>query len=346
MEELLKTISKSDLLTEETIEKIKEHLASAEKKAEDKAKKVLEAKYRSDMSRLMAATDAMITDGIKQAVLEMREDRSALRRATAKAARAQTLAEQRARASAKAAVTLVESVVEERVKEEIREFSESRRLYNRRNAKALREAQARSDRDREAFAKRGAIVLETLVEKMLRPHLAQLHEDINEAKKLDFGRRIMEAFEAEFTAKHFKANKMFRALSKKTAGLQKQLAEARSSAARQVAEANEAAAAAKKQSAKLVESIERSKKMNACLASLTGEPRKQMRTLLEGVATKNIEKTFKQFLPEVVKAAGREKLAGGTPRIELREGNKAAPSRVVNEMDRDLVELRRRSGIV
>lgn len=346
MDELIKMLTKSDVLSEETIEKVKEHLALAESAAEKRAEKKLASKYKADMTRMMVAAEAMIAEGIKKSVTELAEDRNNLRRATAKASRAQALAEKRARASSKVALDLLEAALSKNLQKEISEFHADRKAQGRAHAKRLRESQAAAAADREAFAKRGAVVLETLVENLVRPHLKQLHEDIAEAKKVDFGRRLFEAFEADFLARHFKADKHLRGLTNKVAALTKELAESKKSATKELTEAREAARTAQKRAKRLAEQSERREKVGALLSNLTGDARKQMKTLLENAATQNLEKTYKQFLPEVLSAPGRVKLApGAKPRLELREGNKSE-GKASEGTDRDLMDLRRRITVV
>jgi hypothetical protein len=236
----------------------------------------------------------------------------------------------------------MEAGLTKNLRKEISEFHADRKAQGRAHAKRLREAQASAAADREAFAKRGAVVLETLVENLLRPHLKQLQEDIAEAKKVDFGRRLYEAFEADFLTRHFKSDKHLRGLTNKVAALTKELAESKKAAAKEITEARDAARTAQKRAKRLAEANERREKVGSLLANLTGDARKQMKTLLENAATQNLEKTYKQFLPEVLSVSGRVKLApGAKPRLELREGNRSAVE-APEGTDKDLQDLRRR----
>jgi hypothetical protein len=348
MDEFLKKLLESELLNEETAQALRKHLSEIESRAEERAAKKLEEKYRTDMARLMRATELMVEDGVTSAVKEMAGERSELRRLGAKAAKAiaeaDANAERRLRRQAKA----LEVAMEGSLRKELEEFRESRKAERASVVKRLREMQLRSERDSDTFVKRGAVVLETIVEKMLKGQLKELREDIVAAKRSDFGRRIMEAFDAEFRTKFFRADREASKVARAYAATKKKLAEAEMRASKALKEANSRASAAEAKAARLIESADRAKTRAQLLGKLSGDQRKHMGVLLEGHRG-DLREAFKKFLPTVLsegKPAGRDRLVRGPkPRLELREGNRAERSGARPDVvDAELIQLRKLAG--
>lgn len=126
--------------------------------------------------------------------------------------------------------------------------------------------------------------LDSFLEVRLTSEFEELKEDMEEVRKLEFGRELYEAFAQVWTKRFVDED-----------SVEAQL--------RQVSE--ELAATKQKitEGAKQKEALERKIKFNEVLKPLAGRPREVMEMLLQNVATSDLESGYKTFLPRVVKEA-------------------------------------------
>lgn len=351
MEELLKKLLESELLDAETAEAIKRKISEVESAAEARATKRLEGTYRDDKQKLVAAMDLMIAEGLRTAVEEFARERKSLGRLAAKAAKEAATANRRADEALARKAAALQIMLEENIKKEIAEFRQDRKAERAAVVKVVREARHKADRDREAFIKRGAVVLETVIEDMLGKKVKELAEDIKAARRNDFGRRIFESVAAEFRSTFYNENAEARKLARALAATRKRLAVVESTAKVAVEAAKKEATKAASESKRLREQAERSKLKSELLGKLSGDARNQMRVILESQPLGSMRDTYKKFLPEVLSGTkGRrllESRAGVKPTgtLELKEGNRDRAATGFSDTDGDLAALRLRAGI-
>jgi len=140
--------------------------------------------------------------------------------------------------------------------------------------------------------------IDAFLEVRLDEEMAELKEDIDQVKKLEFGRKIFEAVEAEF--------KSFRKADLGTA--ESDLAEAKdklADAERKIYEMERAA---------LAES--RTAKMEELLKPLSGNAREQMKIILSNVATEKLEESFNVYISRVLKETVVEPQKPAQPVVE------------------------------
>lgn len=144
--------------------------------------------------------------------------------------------------------------------------------------------------EKEALAKQLGEELDQLVDKLdaflevrLNEEFEELHGDIEEVKRLEFGRKIFEAYEAEFK-KH---------RTQDMSSVEQDLAEARD----QLADAKRRIA--EMESARVAEA--RSMKMEELLTPLNGTAKEQMRIILSNVATEKLDEAYQVYLSRVLK---------------------------------------------
>lgn len=127
--------------------------------------------------------------------------------------------------------------------------------------------------------------IDAFLEVRLDEEIAELKEDIDQVKKLEFGRKIFEAVEAEF--------KSFRKADLEV--VEQDLAEAK----------DKLADAEKKiyemEQERLAEA--RTAKMEEVLSPLSGTAREQMKIILSNVATEKLEEAYKIYIGRVLKEA-------------------------------------------
>lgn len=347
MEELLKKLLESELLDAETAEAIKRKLAEVEAKAEERAVKKLEDTYKSDKNKLVAALDLMISEGLRTAVNEFSQERRSLSKLAAKAAKEAATADRRADEALARKAAALQIMLEGNIEKEIREFRTDRKAERAAVVKVIREARLKAEKDREAFVKRGAVVLETVIEDMLGKKVKELAEDIRAARKNDFGRRIFEAVAAEFRSSFYNENAEAKKLASALAKTQEKLRVVETKSKAILTKQAKALSEAKAEAKKLNELKERAKIKAQLLGNLSGDAKKQMAVILESQPTSALQTTYKKFLPEVLSGSkgGRLLESRQEPRLELREGNRSHNSSEFSDTDSDLADLRARAGI-
>ena len=177
----------------------------------------------------------------------------------------------------------------------------------------------------------------------LKKEITALKEDIDAARSNDFGRKIFEAFAAEYTTSHLNEKGETAKLLKVLATKDKQLEEAKAFAAK-AKTLTESISAEKKA---LVESARREKIMNELIAPLSKDQREIMTDLLESVQTDRLQKQFDKYLPSVIDentpAKRKATLTEGTEvtgnREEKMTQNKA------DDTDNNVVDIKRLAGL-
>ena len=123
--------------------------------------------------------------------------------------------------------------------------------------------------------------LDQFLEMRLSEEMSELREDIDLAKKNEFGRKIFEAFAAEFNISYADEKSLTFKLK----------------------EAQKQASAAEAKIAKLEESVKqttRKQKLDECLSTLTGFKREQMELLLANVATEKLDEAYNRYIGRIL----------------------------------------------
>ena len=125
--------------------------------------------------------------------------------------------------------------------------------------------------------------LDSFLEQRLTEEMAEIKEDIEEAKTNLFGRSVFEAFKNEF-AKSFKEDED--SVYSRVDVLESKLSDAESQISKLEVEKN-----------KMI----RESKLEEVLSSLEGAKREQMSIILTGVATERLQETFNKFIGKILK---------------------------------------------
>jgi len=145
--------------------------------------------------------------------------------------------------------------------------------------------------------------LDAFLEVRIDEEMSELHEDIEEVKKLEFGRKIFEAVEAEF--------KSFRKADLNT--VEADLAEALD----KLADAE--GRLADMETSRLAEA--RNTKLEGLLEPLSGNAREQMKIILSNVITEKLEEAYNVYIGRVLKESVAAPKAE-TPAATLTESKK------------------------
>lgn len=256
-----------------------------------------------------------------------------------------------------ARINKLEGFVLEQLNKEVGELLEDRNALVEARVRLVAESKAKLDETKKAFIARASKLVESTIESQIRTELTQLKEDIQEARNNMFGRRLFEAFQAEFMTSYLSEGSEVRKL-------QGQLNESKAALAQATEILNEknGEIQASARRAKLAE--ERAARVqikNELLSPLSKEKRNVMEELLDTVKTANLKEAFQKYLPTVLNEGMRSANQGRrvlsetaaepkkTVAVTGNRVNPLAESARAEEVpalsDNDRAELRRLAGI-
>jgi hypothetical protein len=314
-------------------------------------------KYEHDKTAMVEAVESMLADRLHSELSELAEDRQGLIEARAKYAKKmkddskameafvlnnlkKELAELHEDRKAVASnVTKLESFIVDALAKEIAEFHTDKKDLAETKVRLVRESKAKFEAVKKDFVARSVKIIEETVAKGLRSEMTQLREDIEAARKNDFGRRIFESFASEYAASHLNEKsetvKLLQVVKTKEAELEE--------AAKVVAETQKLVENREQEIRVMKDMASRKEVMNELLGPLTGDKRSVMKELLESVQTEKLRGSFDKYLPAV--------MDGGVPAkkalTEAKEitGDKQALSIGGEEKTAEIFDIRRLAGL-
>ena len=315
-------------------------------------------RYEHDRQVMVEAIDRMLGDQLKEEIQQFVEDRNQLAEAKAKYAvkmhnDAQLMKEFVTRQLASEVKELhedqvqmaskfhtLEKFVVEALAQEIAEFHTDKQDIAEMKVRLVREGRQALASMKEQFIKRAATLVENTVEKTLTKEIGQLKEDIEAARRNDFGRKLFEAYASEYQNSYLNEKsetaKLLKVIDKKDL----QVAEAHHAVAQatQILESKEAQVKA------LMESKQRQEIMSELVAPLANTQKAIMIELLESVHTTKLRGSFDKYLPAVIAGEAPQKKKA---LVEAKEvtGNKETHSVGSSEHENNIFNMRRLAGI-
>ena len=234
----------------------------------------------------------------------------------------------------------LENFVVHALAREITEFAQDKRDLVETKVRLVSEARGKLESLKARFVKESAAKMSQAVSRHLKSELNQLHEDIQIARENNFGRRIFEAYAAEFGATHLNEKAEMRKLQSVLEAKERKLAEA----ARTVEQAKTLVESKEREIRIIRESNTRAQTMEELLAPLNAEKQEVMRNLLESVQTSRLKGAFEKYLPAVLAenrtAPSRQVIAESVSEVT---GDKTARS---HDEDRsNVIDLKRLAGL-
>ena len=319
-------------------------------------------KYEHDKQAMVEAVDQLLSERLAEEIAEFAEDRKQL--AEAKAKYAVTMRENAKKLQgfvleqlsseitelhedqkAKAAkFAKLEEFVVDALAHEIAEFYEDKKDLAETKVRLVKEAKEHFGKVKKDFIEKSAKAVSETVDSALRGEIGQLKEDIEEARRNDFGRKLFEAFTSEYSNSYLNEKSEIAKLMKVINTKEQQLAEAKTFAAK----AKGLAEKRDKEYHKLVEAAQRKDIMNELTAPLSKDQREIMTDLLESVQTNRLQSTFEKYLPSVIdgnKAVPRSKKVLSEGKEVT--GNKQQANKMTQQQadDSNVLELRRLAGL-
>jgi hypothetical protein len=363
MLEALKSLFENNVLSEEVRSELEEAWNAKVKEnrlaATAELREEFARKYEHDKTTMVEAIDSLVTERLAEEIAEFQEDRKQLAEAKAKFAVAQRqnanllksfVSEQLSKeikelhadqkATADKFVALEEFVVESLAKE-LAEFYEDKKDLAETKVRLVREGKAHVDRVKKDFITKSAALVSETVAKGLKKEISSLKEDIDAARKNDFGRKLFEAFANEYTHSYLNEKSETAKLLKVVDAKDRQLAEAKKAAVKAI----QLAESKTKEVKMITESTARKDTINKLIAPLSKDQQSIMTDLLESVQTTKLQAAFDKYLPAVIDGKGPAK-----QKAVLSEAKEITGNRTQNDVrqagdDNNVVDLKRLAGL-
>jgi hypothetical protein len=362
MLDALKTLFENDVVSEEVradIEeawnvKVKENRLEATAELREEFAK----KYEHDKTTMVEAIDVLVSEKLAEEIAEFADDRKQLAEARAKYAVkmrenadlmknfvVESLAkevtelhsDQKQMASK---FNMLEEFVVEALANEIAEFNEDKKDLAETKVRLVREAKSQFAKVKQNFIAKSAGKVSSIVENTLKGEMTQLKEDIETARKNDFGRKLFEAFASEYANSYLNENSEVAKLMKVVSLKDKQLSEAK----RTVEEKQSLVESKNAEVKKMVTESERKNKITSLTEPLSKGQREIMEDLLESVQTAKLSSAFDKYLPAVIDGKSPAKKAKITEGKEI-TGNRETTTNVSSKADENVVDIRRLAGL-
>lgn len=317
-----------------------------------KEKIKLKEEYRKNLKRTIERFEGFLRECLREEIGELREDRkryAALRKRVIENYRKRV---KELREENRANLEKFSRFISEELSREVHEFKEDKKSLLEAKARFLKESKQQLSKAKRVFVKRAASLLESKIEDLLRKEIKQFRSDIDRIRENNFGRKIFEAFGQEFMNSYLAEGTKIKRALKKMKVLERRLNESEENARR--AQALLESERARAQKAELL--LERNRKLENLLKPLSGEKRKLMESMLEGVPLKNLENAFQRYLPVVMgnsnpgkkpivvenRERGGKILVTGNKENILQENQ---DSRLTNDSNNEIIQLRRLAGL-
>jgi len=362
MLDAIKPLLDSNLITEETRQEINEaweiKLNEAREQARAELREEFAQRYEHDKSVMVEALDRMVTEGLTAEVTAIAAEKQAIAedrvKFHGKMSESATkfnnfmvtkLAEEigelrRDRKQHNEGLEKLENFVVHALAREIQEFAQDKRDVVETKVRLVREARGKLEQLKARFIRESAEKMTHAVSRHLKAELTQLHEDIRVARENNFGRRIFEAYAAEFGATHLNEKAEVRKLYDLVSRKDRQLAEAinLTRKAKVLVEAKE------REVRVLKETNERDSTLEMLLAPLNREKAETMRNLLESVQTSRLKNAFEKYLPAVLEDRSVKTSKVITEQVTAVTGNKTVQN-VPQEERSNVIDLKRLAGL-
>jgi len=363
MLDALKTLFENDVVSEEVRNEIEQAWEAKIKENRQAATAELREefaqKYEHDKGVMVEAIEQMLEERLSTEIAEFADDRKQLAEAKAKYAVAmrenanllkgfvtESLAKEvrELHEDQKVMATnfaKLEEFVVEALSKEIAEFYEDKKDLAETKVKLVREAKNKFAQVKKDFVAKSVSMVSETVAKKLNSEISQLKEDIEEARRNDFGRKLFEAFASEYSTSYLNEKSETAKLMKVVELKDKQLAEAKTSAVKtkKLVESKEA------EIKKIVETAERNDTINELVAPLSRDQREIMVDLLESVQTPKLRSAFDKYLPAVID--GKSPAKQKAPLTEGKEvtGNRETTNVSDKADEQNVVDIRRLAGL-
>jgi len=362
MLDALKSLFENNVISEEIKESIEaafeNRINEARQEVATQLREEFAQKYEHDKNTMIEAVDRMISEQLAGEIVEFADDRNQLAEMKVKYAKkmkkdAEVMKEfvtrqlaQEVRELHEDQVTMankfgkLEQFVVEALAQEITEFMQDKRDLAETKVRLVREGRNEIKKVKQEFVTRAAKMVEGVVESGLRSEITSLKEDIEAARRQDFGRKLFEAFAQEYQSSYLNEKsetaKLLKVIDLKDQAMQE--------AAQAVVKAEQILESKEVEIRTLKESQTRKQIMSELLAPLSSEQREIMNELMESVKTERLNESFDKYLPAVIAGKAPQKKQALVEAKEI-TGNKISNNQNSSESESNIVDIRRLAGL-
>jgi len=368
MLDALKSLFENNVISEEIKESIEQafeaRITEAKETATQQLREEFAQKYEHDKNTMIEAVDRMISEQLAAEIVEFADDRSQLAEMKVKLAKekkktAEVMKEFVTRQLASEVrelhedqVTMagkfgkLEIFVVEALAQEITEFMQDKKDLAETKVRLVREGRQEIKKVKQQFVARAAEMVEGVVSQGLRAEMKTLKEDIEAARRADFGRKLFEAFAAEYQSSYLNEKsetaKLLKVIDLKDSAMQE--------AAKAVVQAEQILESKQAEIRALKEAQERKQVMAELLAPLSTEQREIMSELMETVKTERLNESFDKYLSAVISGNAVKAPQKKQALVEAKEvtGNKISNTTRSSEIDQttsNIVDIRKLAGL-
>lgn len=314
----LKTLLEKAVLSEETKESISEawkaKVEQVREEVSTELRQEFSTRFEHDKATVVEAMEQFLTDKLSKEIKNMVESQKKLAEARiAVSNKGKTINEKfekfmltaltkelsefsHERKQVAESVNKAEKFIIRQLAEEIKEYEECKNKLVEERVSIEIEKKKEINEAKKRFIEKASDVAEKVISEAIKAEFTQLREDLAEARKQTFGKKIFESFAAEFGASFFNESTEFKKLSSKIKVLESKL----STTQGLVESKNSALVESEKKSRVTQELLERNTVMSDLLSSLSKDKRAVMRKMLESVETRKLRENYKKFLPTVL----------------------------------------------
>jgi len=365
MFDIIKPLLDSGLINEDVGKDLNEawesKLSEAREVVRAELREEFAQRYQHDKTVMVEALDKMVTEGLaaeiaqvaaeKQALVEDRvKFQSKMKESATKfnsflvTKLAEEISELRKDRKMHAnGVEKLEGFVVAALAREIHEFAKDKRDVVETKVRLVKEARGKLESLQTKFIKESSQKMSHAVSRHLKAELLQLQEDIQAARENNFGRRIFEAYAAEFGATHLNEKAEVRKLHNMIEQKDKKLSEAIrfTQKAKVIVESKE------RELRIIKESNVRKNTVDDLLRPLNADKQETMRNLLESVQTTRLKSAFEKYLPAVLEdRSTRNSKQAINESVSAVTGNKTVSQQAYNQDDRsNVIDLKRLAGL-
>jgi hypothetical protein len=364
MLDALKSLFENNVISEEIRESIEvafeSRINEARTQVAQQLREEFAQKYEHDKSAMVDAVDRMISEQLAVELVEFADDRKQLAEMKVKYAKKmkadgqvmkefvtrQLSSEVRELHEDQVAMAskfgALENFVVEALAQEITEFYKDKRDLAETKVRLVREGRQEIKKVKEAFVQRAAAMVEGVVTTGLRSEITSLKEDIEAARRQDFGRKLFEAFASEYQASYLndksETAKLLKVIDMKDLAMQE--------AAQAVLQAEKIIESKQAEVRALKEAQERKAIMSELLSPLNTEQKSIMGELMETVKTERLNESFEKYLPSVLNGKAPQK------KQALVEAKEVTGNKVISNTNRsseiennNIIDIRRLAGL-
>ena len=362
MFDAIKPLLDSGLINEDVSQELNEawesKLNEAREQVRGELREEFAQRYEHDKTVMVEALDKMVTEGLAAEIAQVAAEKQALAEDRVKfqgkmkesaqkfngfmvSKLAEEIGELRKdRKMHTEGVEKLENFVVQALAREITEFAKDKRDVVETKVRLVREARGKLETLKARFVKESAEKMSQAVSRHLKAELNQLQEDIKIARENNFGRRIFEAYAAEFGATHLnekaEVRKLYDIIAEKDQKLRKAI---------NITQTAKAVVESKERELRMIkESNERESTLDELLRPLNKEKQEVMRNLLESVQTARLKNAFEKYLPAVLEDRSVKARTVIAESVTSVTGDKnTVPS--VSEDRSNVIDLKRLAGL-